>query len=397
MKTMRRKTIAILTTVFATLIIFSSCSDKMYVNRAELWAKDNEKLDTALSSVNKATKLEDTKNWPKTYYVKGFVYQKIYENENFKDVAEKPKFKAFDNYKKAYEMDKEKEYQAAIKLQMMNLRKYFANDGVKAFNENKDYEKALENFEYAIKISEMPFNKTIDTAIMYYAGIAAHNIKNREKAVKFFKKTAKLGYEGANSYIMLKNNYLAMGDTTAAMNALKEGFEQYPDNEVMIAGLVNYYLLNSEDPSNALKYLDAAQKQSPNNAEYYTAEAQVYDKMDKEEKAIKNYKKALELDPDSYMANFNLGVIYFNRGVEFENKANSSKEDDVFKKNKELATKEFKKALPYMEKASEQKPNDLSTLNTLKQLYFRLRSLNEKYATEYKKVSKKIEILKKNK
>lgn len=397
MKTMRRKTIAILTTVFATLIIFSSCSDKMYVNRAELWAKDNEKLDTALSSVNKATKLEDTKNWPKTYYVKGFVYQKIYENENFKDVAEKPKFKAFDNYKKAYEMDKEKEYQAAIKLQMMNLRKYFANDGVKAFNENKDYEKALENFEYAIKISEMPFNKTIDTAIMYYAGIAAHNIKNREKAVKFFKKTAKLGYEGANSYIMLKNNYLAMGDTTAAMNALKEGFEQYPDNEVMIAGLVNYYLLNSEDPSNALKYLDAAQKQSPNNAEYYTAEAQVYDKMDKEEKAIKNYKKALELDPDSYMANFNLGVIYFNRGVEFENKANSSKEDDVFKKNKELATEEFKKALPYMEKASEQKPNDLSTLNTLKQLYFRLRSLNEKYATEYKKVSKKIEILKKNK
>jgi len=393
---MRRKTITILTAVVATLIIFSSCSDKAYVNRAELWAKENEKLDTALRSVNHAMKLEDTKNWPKTYYVKGFVYQKIYENEKFNEVAEKPKFKAFDNYKKAYEMDKEDNYHGAIKLNMMKLQSYFANDGVKAFNEEKDYETALNNFEYALKVSNMPFNETVDTAIMYYAGIAANNIKQREKAIQYFEKTAELGYQGANSYILLKNNYLKMGDTTKAMQMLEEGFDKYPKNETMIATLVNYYLLDSDNPKKALDYLNEAQKISPNKAEYYTAEGQVYDQLDEEEKAIKNYEKALELDPDSYMAHFNLGVIYFNRGVELENKANSTKDDAEFKKYKEEATEEFKKALPYVEKARDIKSNDLQTLNTLKQLYFRLRHLNEEYATKYKKVSKRIEILKKN-
>ncbi|MEF8810023.1 MAG: tetratricopeptide repeat protein [Bacteroidales bacterium] len=378
------------------VLIISSCSDKMYVNRAITWAEDGERLDTALKSVEKATKLEETKDWPKTYYARGYVYQSIYESDNseFNDLVEDPLFKAFDQYEKAYEMDEDDQFTGSIDAAMFNLHKYFINDGVEAFK-NNDYEGAFRNFKYALEVSDMPiFEGQVDTAIMFNAGIAAQNMKDWEKAAKYYDMSAEYDYGEERTYLLLNNAYLQAGDSTKAVEALKDGFNKYPSNEDMLASLINYYLLNTDHPEDALKYIEEAQKQFPDNPQYFAAEGQIYDQMDENEKAKDRYKKALERDPELHMALYNLGVLYFNEGVDLVTKANKVKDDSEYKKLREEANEYFKQALPYMERALEVKPQDQNVLGTLKTLYYRLRTEDEKYIKKYKQISKKLEQIK---
>jgi tetratricopeptide (TPR) repeat protein len=161
----------------------------------------------------------------------------------------------------------------------------------------------------------------------------------------------------------------------------------------MIASLINHYLLNTDHPEDALDFIQKAKKQHPDNAQYYSAEAQIYDKMGKVEKAKESYKAALERDPDLFMALYNLGVLYFNEGVDIVGKANQTKDDAEYKKLRDKANAKFKQAIPYMEKAHEAKPQETSVLSTLKTLYYRLRTEDEKYVEKYKEVNAKLKQL----
>jgi len=377
------------------VLVISSCSDKMYVNRAITWAENGERLDTALKSVEHATELEETKNWPKTYYGKGYVYQKIYESKKseFKSLSDKPLFKAFDNYQKAYDMDEEDKFKGSIDAAMFKLHSYFIKEGVNSFQDN-NYDDAFSNFKYALKVSKMPiFKNRVDTAIMFNAGIAAQNMKNWEEAANYYKQAANYGYGEARTYILLKNAYFQTGDTTKAVEALKEGFNKYPGNENMIASLINHYLLNTDHPEDALDFIQTAKKQHPENAQYYSAEAQIYDKLDQNEKAKESYKAAIEREPDLFMALYNLGVLYFNEGVDIVSKANQTKDDAEYKKLRDQANEKFMQAIPYMERALEVKPDETNVLTTLKTLYYRLRTVDPKYVDKYKEVNAKLKEL----
>ena len=372
-------------------LLFSSCSDKMYVRKAITWAESGENLDTALKSVEKATELEETKNWPKTYYGKGFVYQTIYESKKT-DIAEEPLFKAFDNYKKAYNMKDADNIQGSIDAAMFKMRKYFINDGVKAFKE-KDYDQALKNFEYAIKVGQMPiFDGQVDTAIIYNAGIAAQNVKDWDKAAKYYKKAAEYEYQGARAYALLKNAYMNAGDTAKAVESMKNGFNKYPANQIMVQNLINYYLLTAKEPKKALKYLNRAIEEHPKQAQYYSAKGQIFDETGELEEAKKFYKKALEIDPKDFTAAYNLGVIYYNKGVDIVTKANKMKDEEKYKKLKNEADEYFLKAIPYMEKAHEIKPEEKQVMSTLKTLYYRLRTKKEDYLRKYKEMQKKMDM-----
>ena len=376
-------------------LVFSSCGDKMYVNRAITWAESGEKLDTALKSVDKATELEETKDWAKTYYAKGYVYQKMYESEK-EDLAEKPLFKAFDNYKKAYNMKDAEKVQGSIDAQLFQLKQYFVQEGVESFK-SKDFEGALNNFDYALKVTDMPlFEGQIDTAIIYNAGIAAQNVKKWDKAAEYYAEAAKHDYEGARTYALLKNAQLQAGDTTAALEAMKEGFEKYPENELMVQNLINYYLLTTKEPKKALKYLNTAIEQHPDQPQYYSAKGQIFDETGDLEKAKKFYKKALELDEDNFTAAYNLGVIYFNRGVDTVTAANKIRDEQKYKEMRDQADEYFLKAIPYLEKAHKLQPKEQQVINTLKTLYYRLRDEKEEYVDKYKQMQKKLEQMKEN-
>jgi tetratricopeptide (TPR) repeat protein len=107
--------------------------------------------------------------------------------------------------------------------------------------------------------------------------------------------------------------------------------------------------------------------------------------------AIDAFGKVLEIDSSNYLANYNTGILYYNRGVQIAQKADPAKMEVELRKVKELqkkSTKVFKKALPYMKEAHEQRPDRIETLEGLSGIYY---SLNEDEKVErYKKRKQKI-------
>ena len=89
-------------------------------------------------------------------------------------------------------------------------------------------------------------------------------------------------------------------------------------------------------------------------------------------KAVASYKKAIELNPNYFEPNYNMGALYFNEGAEMLNVANQITDDSKYKIAKAKADDKLKEALPYLEKAHVILPADLPTMESLKNTYYRL-------------------------
>ena len=101
----------------------------------------------------------------------------------------------------------------------------------------------------------------------------------------------------------------------------------------------------------------------------------MYDQQKKSDLALADYKKAVELDPKNFDAQFNLGVYNYNKAADAYTKASKMdlKTYQVQGKKFEAEGKRyFEAAVPYFEKSLEIQPNDRNTLTSLKKIYFRL-------------------------
>ena len=115
------------------------------------------------------------------------------------------------------------------------------------------------------------------------------------------------------------------------------------------------------------------------NSSYYFALGTLYDKLQKTEEATSSYLKAIEFKVDYFDAYYNLGALYYNKGVKQIDVANAvpSNQPDKYEIEKNKADVEFKKAIPYMEKAHEINAKDKFTMESLKTLYYRLKMLDK--------------------
>ena len=87
--------------------------------------------------------------------------------------------------------------------------------------------------------------------------------------------------------------------------------------------------------------------------------------------SMKYYNKAIEMEPNNYDVNFNLGVMNFNEAVIIKGKVDGMDMNTYKTEGKAveaLATEKFKAALPYFEKAYSIKPED-EVKNSLRSLY----------------------------
>jgi tetratricopeptide (TPR) repeat protein len=128
----------------------------------------------------------------------------------------------------------------------------------------------------------------------------------------------------------------------------------------------------------AMKYLDMAIKQDPDNATFHFAQGTLHEKMEQMDEAIAAYTKAINSDKEFFNAYYNLGALYYNEGVKQIEYANSIPTSENQRYQAELAKADewFRKSLPYMEKCYELDPDDKMTLESLKNLYYRLKDMD---------------------
>lgn len=351
--------------------------------------KETGKLDKAWETIEEAVdpaneKAEKSIPWPKTWEVRGEIYQAIGQSkdENIKKLSDDPLTVALESYKKALELDEKDKFSNSVKIKLTLLTNDLTNQAIQAFND-EDYNKALKSFEQILDIQNVDVVRAdnpdaIDTVILFNSGLAAFSAENYEKAIMYYGEAAKYGYNGARTYVTLASSHLALKDTTSALGALQEGFEKYPEDNMVLENMIQIYM-DLDKTDDAMKYLELAIDQDPTVPRYYFALGALYEKVGDEGNAIKTYEKTIEVAPDYRDAYYNLGALYYNKGVKQIDIAKEVPPNENAKYEAEMAKADewFKESLPFMEKCNELVPDDPMTLESLKNLYYRMKMMDK--------------------
>lgn len=371
--------------------------------------KDANDLREAADYIEPATTNEKTMASAKTWYYRGLIYHAIFQDSSTKakNIVAEPLNLTMESYIKTVELDAKKEYLKDVTGRLYVAANQFYNLGIEQYNVKKNNLKALEYFENVLKINalpvfanatgspEFPYYGFLDTNATNLAAVAAYDLKDYDRAVKYFQLMIDKGYRGGRPYSNLAQVLKSQGNTDKMLEVIKKGREKYPEDASLIIEELNYYLATGKDKE-AEANLQLAIQKDPNNHQLHFALGSIYDKLSSpDDKAVKkpskeeyralrdkaeiSYKKALQIDPNYFNAVYNLGALYFNEAGDTFKALADIKDDATYEKEKKRADELLKKALPYLEKAHQLDPKDKNTLISLKELYYR-NGEEDKYA-----------------
>jgi len=373
----------------AVCISFGAMSQKGKVTSA-LSFIDQGVLDKAKEAIDQALTDEKSMNWYNTYFAKGKLCQAVFASDNptFKAFYTDPLGEAYTAYEKAMELDTKGGTKKRIITNMIynSLALNLYNQGSSQFDA-KEYEGALKSFETQIKITESDkYAGAVDTGMYYNAGLAAINSGKYQDAIKYFEKCAEMKYLGITPYYQTYESYLGLGDTIKAESILMDLPNKFPDDKTITLQLADLYIKSNKNDE-ALKYLKIAKEADPSNYSLYFAEGIIYLNQSKYDQAIAELTKSIEFKSDLYDSQYGLGAAYINKASDMIVKANDIMEVNKYSAAIDEAMVVFAKALPYMEKANELKPDDVFAMRSLKELYYRLK-MTDKYDAIKAKIDK---------
>jgi len=185
---------------------------------------------------------------------------------------------------------------------------------------------------------------------------------------------------------------MGLGDTTRAEAYLLDLPNKFPGDNNVTLQLIDFYLKASKFDE-ALSYIKIAKEADPDNFSLYFAAGIMFLNRNNNDEAITELTKAVELKPDHFDIQYGLGVSYINKAADMFLKANDIMDVNKYSLAIDEANAVYAKALPYMEKANELKPDDIDALRRLQELYYRLKLKNPSLNAKYEAVRAKIATL----
>lgn len=284
-----------------------------------------------------------------------------------------------------------------------SFEKYAANGGkdpsvfyglAQLYRSENNFDKAIETLNNGLKQS--PGNKDLkaevvnillasgkeDQAIQELEALAAADPKNTQNVVnlailydnmyrtatdKVKQLSAKAG-AGANAAGTAEKNLAAEKDKIAVYDGevkrIGALIKKQPKNADLKRQLADVTAKKKESVEAVAKLeadlktaQEAAKGQDVAAAGKELADAKAKQK-EASDKAVANYKKALEIDATNYDALYNLGVFYFNEAVQLKGEVDNMNMTEYQQRGKEVEGRvcgKFKKAKPYFEKAIQAK------------------------------------------
>jgi tetratricopeptide (TPR) repeat protein len=330
------------------------------------------KLDQAKEAIDKAVEHEKTIGSAKAWFYRGNIYLDIANSteEQFTGLDPDPLQKAYDSYIKAMELDDKEEYKEDIQRYLPAVAESYYNFGVVNYNLGNFREAALK-FEKSFSVNQSVGNT--DTTALYNAGVAATLAEDDALAKDYFKRVLKFDYTKPDIYSGLADIYKREGDTAAAVEIIKEGREIYPEDFNLLIAETNIYL-SSDRQEMAMSNLEKALEIDKSNPTIFFAVGTIYDQLGDFEKAEDAYKNALALNPEYFEANYNIGALYVNKAADIQTKANDLPLDAIAEYDAEKAKADamLQASIPYLEKSLELQPDDVNAMVSLKEIYTRL-------------------------
>ncbi len=339
----------------------------------------NKELDKAKVSADAASVHESTMNNPKTWMYRGRVYQAIYFDTSrvVRAYDSESAEKSLESYIKCLKLDKDVVYKDEVKGPLVQATAA-VNNKANAYKITKEFEKALNCYDLLEQALPYDFDQGMKRAnitkekLMYSKFDMYKYAANKEKTKEYADKLIDIKYKEPKIYTDMVKLSLIDRDTTKALEYIGKGKLMFEDNMELVNQEINIYLARNKTDELKAKLNDAINL-APDNEVLHAILANLYQKTKENDKAEAEYLKALEIKSDYEIANYNLGVMYFNSGNEWNDKLGAlpPKETAKAKEYEAKANEYFRKAVANFEKSYEVSP-DKATKQQLRKLFLRL-------------------------
>ena len=332
--------------------------------------------------------LRETYNYEHMTYT--FVNGALQDWKKKDPIHENPLRVAMDAYIKTLELDEKGKLGDKVKENLIELKNQLKKDGVNHYYTDV-YDLALGAFENVLEINDYElFAGEFDTIMVQYAGIISREIAEKtendelyQKAIGYYQQLTEVDFGGPNTYLQIKMDYLALGDTLSALEILKEAYAKYPDTINIIANVADTYI-QLKQFDEGIEFMDEVIAKNSSIAEaYYWNGRLLINKEEAEfiDKAIESYKKAGELDPTIYYVWYDVGYIYYLQGADFYERSNTEEHDATRERLMELGKEKYGEAIPALEKAYELNTENqnvkFETLDLLQRIYYKEQIMDE--------------------
>lgn len=389
------------TTLIAGMVIFSTISFAQKKNetsaavefknnfQSAMGAQDYEKAKLALTSakgfIDLAAEHPETKESPKTLWLKGEIYSNIIalgqqtKDSSFTKLAGANGIDvAVESFKKSFQIsDKFDDDIRQSIYQKHEMLEVMAN----GYYNNKLFKEAGMVYQIEAKLYDA-INET-DTNAIFNSSLSFDQAKDYGTAAQGYTKLARLGYRSGTCYTLASIAYRKNNQLDEAKAILTEGRAKFPLDKDMILEMVNTSI-DAKDPEGAEKALTDAINGDPTNKQLHYIIGTVYTELKQNEKAEKSLNKALEIDPNYHEAQYQLGAHLVSWSNQLSSEANKLKVGD---KNYDVLVKQstdiLNRALSPLEKYLEAEPNNKDVLVILYKIQRNLG--NTEKAAEYKK------------
>ena len=330
-------------------------------------------LADAKTFIDKSFVHEDTKDDPKTLMYYGKIYCEIPfcammsgdETLNSFD-AEKCFTDGFDALKRSKAVDSKGRYEDDVDEYCNTYIGLLRPAGATAYGEQK-WTEAFGGLLPAAAFSEI--TGEIDTAAFYYGGYAAFQVDSFAVAQEAFEKAVEYKYDLKTSVYYLSQSLQKQDKLDEAEKMIKEQVKLNPGNKSILIEMVNLYI-DTDRKEEAVTALNEAIAIDPNNTALVYTAGTIYENMGDFENAEKQYLKGIELNGEDVNSLSALGGLYFNKGADVNNAANKLEFGDPnYDKMVEESKGFFKKAVPFLEKATTAKPEEINYWIALRDAY----------------------------
>ena len=326
----------------------------------------NKEYAKAKVAADAAAQHESTIGSAKMWKFRGDVYKAIYDTSARDQLDKEAEEKALDAYVRCLELDKGKDiYKDDVKGLVANAAAATRNKIAYYKYNTKEYDKAIaacDLLERAIPfdfVGNIKRNNITKEKMMYEKFELYKLAGNKEKMKEIADQLIAQNYKEPKLFTEMVRVSLDSKDTTQALSYIDKGKVLFEDN--MDLNLTEIDIFLARRKTDVLKErLNKAIENDPENDVLYSVLGQIYDKTGDPANAEKNFIKAAELKPESEPVNYRLGAFYFNTGNEYNKKIRELTAKDTKKIDEyEAKVKEnFIKAIPYLEKAYQLKPEE---------------------------------------
>ena len=338
-----------------------------YQNLGEL--NDNREMYAlAVKNYNKAVELKSDDEMDYLFFFnEGWLY--LNRADSYKEIGDYDN--AIADYLHVINLPKTNDYDTYISLAMTSLKSLYNERAV--YKENGEYAQAIEGYTRLIKME--PTADNYDSRGNIYMKMKDYDraLKDFEQAIKLDPKNASAYDSRADLYMIQKKYDKAVADYDRAIK-----FEDW-------SSLRSYYI---DDKQNAIKAKEADKKiktqlkaVAPNDKEKLRARAKAYKDLEDYELAIKDYTRLTELDANDWKAYSGRGVCYslfkdYARALEDFNKAiqinPTSIQDYVERAHCHEKLNNYEFAIADYDKITELDPNDLTAYNSRSAAYLKM-------------------------